>query len=235
MNLMNIRIMHSYKNIFLWIVGVLFLQSCKVTSVKPDDFAKPNQFGPSAEVKISNDTLKSLPLIKDYYNDAKLQSLLQEAVQNNFDVQVATQRLQESVAETRFFKGVLLPEVQANVRAGQRRFGTYTIDGVGNFDTQFSNNLTPEQRLPAPNVPDYYLGLSTQWEVDVWGKLRNLKKGALQRYLASSSVRNAIQTQMVASVANHYYRLMILDYELQILEENKNSFSMPCKKAMKCN
>ena len=44
MNLMNIRIMHSYKNIFLWIVGVLFLQSCKVTSVKPDDFAKPNQY-----------------------------------------------------------------------------------------------------------------------------------------------------------------------------------------------
>ncbi len=222
MNLMNIRIMHSYKNIFLWIVGVLFLQSCKVTSVKPDDFAKPNQFGPSAEVKISNDTLKSLPLIKDYYNDAKLQSLLKEAVQNNFDVQVATQRLQESVAETRFFKGVLLPEVHANVRAGQRRFGTYTIDGVGNFDTQFSTNLTPEQKLPVPNVPDYYLGLSTQWEVDVWGKLRNLKKGALQRYLASSSARNAIQTQMVASVANHYYRLMILDYELQILEENKN-------------
>lgn len=213
---------HKLTSLLLGGIIVMAVTSCKVTDLQPEQFEKPNSFGPETTVpKTAIDTLKQLPLIQDFYKDPLLKSLIAEAVQNNFDIRQAMQRLQESNASLFFYKRGLLPEVQAQARAGQRRFGTYTIDGVGNFDTQFSTNLTPEQRLPLPNIPDYYLGLSTQWEADVWGKLRNLKRGALQQYLSAAHTRDAIQIQMIAEIARHYYHLIILDYELEILEENK--------------
>ncbi len=53
--------------------------------------------------------------------------------------------------------GALLPSLSAVTSAGQQRFGEYTMDGVGNFDTNFSANVPPDRRIPV-NLPDYYLG-----------------------------------------------------------------------------
>lgn len=206
----------------LVLLTFISLYSCKVSAIKPSDFSKPETFPKTAVDEIAKkDTLVKLPIITQFYKDPLLHSLVNEAIQNNFDLQLAVQRMAESNAELRFFRGALMPEVQVDGRAGQRRFGRYTIDGVGNYDTQFSTNLSPEQRLPLPNIPDYYTGVSASWEVDVWGKLRNLKKGSLQKYLSQAHTRDAIQTQLVAEVAKRYFQLIILDFEFQILEENK--------------
>lgn len=211
----------KWKGVVL-LLALFSLYACKTKSLSPADFAKPQSFPITANSEImKKDTLLQLPLISQYYKDPILRDLITEALQQNFDLQLAVQRMGESNAELRFAKGGLFPEVQANGRAGQRRFGAYTIDGVGNYDTQFSTNLSPDQRLPLPNIPDYYAGVSASWEVDVWGKLRNLKRGALQKYLASAQTRDAIQTQLVAEVSKRYFQLIILDYEFQILEENK--------------
>lgn len=207
---------------FVLLVVFASLTACKIKSLAPSDFAKPQAFPTTASSEVmKKDTLMQLPLIQQFYKDPILHNLIADAIAQNFDLQLAVQRMAESNAELRYVKGGLLPEVQANGRAGQRRFGAFTIDGVGNYDTQFSTNLSPEQRLPLPNIPDYYAGISASWEVDVWGKLRNLKRGALQKYLASAQTREAIQTQLVAEVAKRYFQLIILDFEFQILEENK--------------
>ncbi len=69
-------------------------------------------------------------------------------------------------------------------------------------------------------MPDYFLGLRSSWEVDIWGKLKSQKKAAYNRFLSSEKGRQAIVTGLVAEIARHYYELMALDTELDIIRKN---------------
>jgi NodT family efflux transporter outer membrane factor (OMF) lipoprotein len=64
------------------------------------------------------------------------------------------------------------------------------------------------------------VGFQSSWEADVWGKLRNRKKAASARFIASEKARHLIQTLIVAEVARHYYSLLALDSKLIIIREN---------------
>ena len=74
------------------------------------------------------------------------------------------------------------------------------------------------QQIPNP-TPDYFLGARSTWEVDIWGKLRNRRKAAYIRFLASEKGRHAVITSLVAEVARYYYALLALDGELEIHPE----------------
>ena len=62
----------------------------------------------------------------------------------------------------------MLPLVALNVGSSIRKFGLYTMDGAGNISTE----ITPDQIVPI-DLPDFYLGLQSSWEIDVWGRLRS--------------------------------------------------------------
>jgi NodT family efflux transporter outer membrane factor (OMF) lipoprotein len=79
--------------------------------------------------------------------------------------------------------------------------------------------MTPGKLIPI-HLPDYYLGIQTSWELDVWGKLRNKKKAALARYLGTIEAKNLVVTSLVAEVATSYYQLLSLDNQLEIIREN---------------
>ena len=58
------------------------------------------------------------------------------------------------------------------------------MNGVGNYDTNLSDNVQGNQLIPNP-TPDFFLGARSTWEVDLWGKLHNRRKAAYIRFLAS--------------------------------------------------
>ena len=58
------------------------------------------------------------------------------------------------------------------------------------------------------------------WEVDIWKKLRNSKKAAVSRYLATVEGKNFVLTNLVAEVADSYYELIALDSQLEIVKQN---------------
>jgi multidrug efflux system outer membrane protein len=91
---------------------------------------------------------------------------------------------------------------------------------VGNYDTNFSPNIDSDRKLPAPFLPDYFAGLRSSWEVDIWGKLKTQRRAAYTRFLASDKARQAITTSLVAQVASLYYQLLNLDTELDIIRKN---------------
>ena len=64
----------------------------------------------------------------------------------------------------------------------------------------------------------YKLGLSTSWEADIWGKLSSSKRAALASYLATDAAKQAIQTQLIADIANNYFLLLAWDKQLTITE-----------------
>ncbi len=196
-------------------ISLLFI-SCK-TSFEAEEKIT-NAIPKTYEGNLQSDKV-ALPNWKIFFADSTLTNLISKSLQNNFEILSALQRIQQYQSEVVLNKGIRLPDLNFNAIAGQTKFGKYTSDGVGNYDTNFSNNITPDQKMSNP-LPEYYLGLSTQWEIDIWGKLKNKKRAALARYIASENGKRFIITNVIAEVSNLYYELLALDSESEILQNN---------------
>ncbi|MHA4736375.1 efflux transporter outer membrane subunit [Dyadobacter sp. MSC1_007] len=157
---------------------------------------------------------------KTFFTDRHLVALIDTALQNNLDLKMAIQRIEMVRSNVLVAQGALLPAVSADVSGGGRKFGDYTMDGVGNYDTNFSENIDSDRKLPAPFMPDYFVGLRSSWEIDIWGKLKSQKKAAYNRLLATEKAQQAIITSLIAEIARSYYELMALDTELDIIRKN---------------
>ncbi|WP_051040974.1 efflux transporter outer membrane subunit [Fibrisoma limi] len=154
------------------------------------------------------------------FADPNLVALIDTALARNPDLRIALQRIEVARANFGITQGALLPQVDAVVSAGVDRYARYTLNGVGNFDTNLSENITGPNVIPNP-TPDYFVGFRASWELDIWGKLRNQRRAAYTRVLASQEGRNLIITNLAADVARFYYTLLALDAELEIIRENE--------------
>ncbi|MDZ7898499.1 MAG: TolC family protein [Arcicella sp.] len=204
--------------IFYFIVLGFVMGACKITQEIPQNrslLAMPSKFTTK-----SDSSVLALPTIQAFFSDSTLLALIDTAFVNNFDLQTAFQRIEMARAGVRFTQGLGKPDLAANAATGLRKFGNYTIDGVGNFDTRFSNNLDGKQQIPNHVIPDYYVGVQSSWEIDLWGKLKSQKTAAATKFLASEFGKNLIISELVSQIASNYYELLILDNELDFLEEN---------------
>lgn len=136
-------------------------------------------------------TLASLSW-EELFADPHLQALIRRGLEANTDLQVARLQVEEAQATLRQSKLAYLP----------------------------STNLTPEGTLSSFDgkkpQQTYSLGASVSWEIDLFGKLTNAKREARAALLASDAYRQAVQTQVVATVADSYYALLMLDEQISI-------------------
>jgi len=167
----------------------------------------------------SEDTVSTLSF-REVFHDENLRSLIEIALQHNFDLLSAQQRINIAAANLNVAKSAWLPKVEGAVSAGAEKYGDYTQNGVGNFDTNFSDNINGKQEIPYPVIPSYFIGLRSSWELDVWGKLKLQKQAVNARFLATKEGKHLIRTQVIASIAGMYYELTTLDNELQIIKSN---------------
>lgn len=201
------------KNVTLYIllISILLVTGCKpsqtVTQTKSRQI--PGQY--VHEVDTINLAAVSW---REYFGDQNLVGLIDSALTNNFDVSIALQRMEQARAGVQFSKGALLPTVGALAIPKITRYGLYTMDGAGNITT----DIEPGKIVPI-NLPDFLVGIQTSWEADITGKLRNRKKAAVARYLASTEGKNWVVTNLIAEVALTYYALLSLDQELEIIRE----------------
>ena len=155
-----------------------------------------------------------------FFADQTLIGLIDTALQQNLDIRQASQRVEQARANVLERRAALLPSVNATATAGFDRYGRYTLSGVGNYDTNLSQNIDANQVVPTNFTPDYFLGLRSTWEVDLWGRLRSLRNAAQGRLLASEQGRQLVITSIIAEVANNYYELLTLDNQLATLQRN---------------
>lgn len=190
-------------------VCAALLIGCKALPESQPQINLPSSFGKA-------DATKNLPLTrKAYFADSFLIALIDTVIERNLDGRMAMQYVERARAGVLHSRGNLFPAVSVGVGASVRRFGLYTMDGAGNSTTE----IEPGKIVPT-NLPDYVAGLQASWEADVWGKLRNRKKAAAARYLASVEGRHWLITNLVAEAASAYYQLLGLDQQLAILREN---------------
>ena len=147
-----------------------------------------------------------------FFADSALVALIDTAVQANPDLLIALQRVEVARAGVLVARGALLPSVNAVATGGFDRFADYAA--LGQTSTNDGREL--------PNgVPNFFLGLSSAWEIDLWGKLRSRREAAFARLLGSEQGRRLVQTALVAQVASLYYELLTYDNQLAVLGKNK--------------
>lgn len=199
----------------------LLLASCavpKVTSVKearelPDSVA--------AEFVTGESEFSGIDL-KGYFTDPHLLYLFEEVKKANPDFQIARQRVEIANSFLKRSKTELLPSLEVGVQVSGDRYGKYTMEGVGNYDTNLSSNITEEQKINTSFTPNYWMGARSSWEIDAWGKLKNKKLSARNKFLASTEGLKLLQTDLFTDIANLYYDLIALDKRLKIYQDNYN-------------
>ncbi|ANH80301.1 hypothetical protein A8C56_04300 [Niabella ginsenosidivorans] len=169
----------------------------------------------------ATDTLTAARLrFVDFFEDKHLVALIDKVLANNIDNRIEAERVKIAEAYLEARKAALLPAVTAGLHASGTHYGKYTMEGVGNFDTNLSPNIDNSQQIPTVITPDYWLGLSASWEIDLWGKLGNLQTAARERFLATRQGRELLTAALITHTATLYYELVMLDKETAILDKN---------------
>jgi multidrug efflux system outer membrane protein len=139
------------------------------------------------------------------FNEPPLTALIDEALANNLDLQVAMARIDAARAQVTLARGSLYPTVDVGVNAGRAR-----VSRVG---------ATPiPQGFPATG-DDYRLGLNASYELDLWGKYRAATRAAQNDVLASEYARETVRTAIAAEVARAYFQLLAADAQLRLLRD----------------
>ncbi|HWB24725.1 MAG TPA: TolC family protein [Chitinophagaceae bacterium] len=203
------------RNLFFSGIAVIILASCSVPSktVQENSLKVPALF--------SNSDTAGIPPVtwKQYFTDTNLVKLVSDAIENNADLRIAWQRIIIAREGINTSKGMMLPSVSGVISTGVDKYGDYTMNGVGNYDTNLSPNIDKNQHIPTPTT-DIFLGLKSTWEIDAWGKLKAGTRAAFQHYLATQKGRQWLTTQLVATVARLYYELMAYDNNMRIIHKN---------------
>jgi len=140
---------------------------------------------------------------RDYFADPQLQAMIAQALEHNRDLRVAVLRVLEARATFQIRRADQFPTLDVN--AGELRVGVPDNAALANQGS---------------TVSLYYAGASVpSWELDFWGRVRNLKGAALDQFLASDAARRAATVSLVAQVADGYLSLRELDERIVLARE----------------
>jgi outer membrane protein, multidrug efflux system len=204
--------MTAYYKPIVWICLSIFLGGCITPRV---ELKKENKALPPRFTALADSTNTGTLHWREYFGDKNLISLIDSALKKNQELNITMQEINITKNEIRARKGEYLPFVDFAASAGVEKPGRFTRSGA----VEENLEIEPGTAFPEP-FNDYRLGLQASWEIDVWKKLRNAKKAAVLRYLATAEGRNFMITNLIAEIASSYYELMALDNLQDIIEQN---------------
>ncbi len=132
---------------------------------------------------------------QEIFTDTLLQQLIRQGLERNTDLLTAFWQIEEAAALWRSSRLAYLPSL--------------SLSPEGTLSTYDTKKATQTYQLP----------VTASWEIDLFGRLRNASRSAQAALIQSEAYRQAVRTQLIASIANNYYTLLMLDRQLQITEQ----------------
>ncbi|MBB5619065.1 NodT family efflux transporter outer membrane factor (OMF) lipoprotein [Pedobacter cryoconitis] len=199
--------MKPYKSIYTALLLVLVLGACKVSKDIPLPVnAAPEKFRGS----VSTDTasIAALPY-KDFFKEQTIRNLIDTAIINNYDMQIALKNMEAAALLFSQSKLGNIPELNLKVGANSSRPSDNSLNGlqIGQFSQ-------------SKHIEDYSVTGGLSWEADIWRKIANQRNAAGAAFMQSAEVKKAVQTRLVSNIAQSFYRLIMLDTQLEIAKKN---------------
>ena len=132
---------------------------------------------------------------KELFADTLLHSLIELGLENNTDLEIARIKIDQAAGALKSSKLSFFPDVS--------------------FSTQVGVNQ---------NGMSYSLSPTASWEVDIFGRKHNTKEGAKAALASAEAYQQAVQTQLIATIADAYYTLLMLDEQLDISKRTLNTW-----------
>ncbi|MBO9703263.1 MAG: efflux transporter outer membrane subunit [Sporocytophaga sp.] len=196
----------NINNLF-FIVMILVLAACKLSK----DFKTPEV---SLQETYRNTTSTDTATIADvnwktFFVDTTLQKLINDAIANNYDMQIALQNIEGARLQLNQTKWAYFPNAALQITGNSNRPSANSLSGI-----------SANAFLGTTHIEDFSANAALSWEADIWGKIKKQKTGALATYLQSEEARKWMQTNLVANVAEAYINLLMLDAQLAIAKRN---------------
>jgi multidrug efflux system outer membrane protein len=150
--------------------------------------------------------------------DPELQRLVRMAVEENLDLQIAAANIEEFRAQLMIAKFDLVPSLD------------YSGTAFGYRNT--NNNVFPVGPGAVPlggkndglSLSHESADVGLKWEVDLWGRIRRSIEAARAQLLSKSENQRAVILGLVSNVAEAYFNLRGLDYEVEITKRTLKSW-----------
>ena len=135
------------------------------------------------------------------FGDPQLQSLIRTALQQNYDVRIAAERILEAQAQLGVTRSQQYPQLTGGGSYAVQRFPSAQFGGLGSFVSHLGELTT-----------------SASWNIDFWGQYRNATRAARAQLLASQWAQRIVLDTVIQNVAQGYFQLRTLDQELEIAQ-----------------
>jgi multidrug efflux system outer membrane protein len=136
---------------------------------------------------------------REIFGTGELATLIEEALVANSDLNIARERIAQAQSQLTVQRSLLFPTLAMGAAYQRERapglLSENTDSELGTFG------------LSAPS-----------WEIDLWGRLRDLNEAARQNFLATAETQSALRSSIVAQVALAYVDLLELDAEQQVAD-----------------
>ena len=186
---------------------VIFISSCKLgKEYQRPELELPAQFGTVSFADTSS--IADLNW-KSFFTDPTLQGLIEKGLQYNHDLLMAIKRIDIAQQQVKQAKALQLPEAELRIGGQISRPSDNSLNG-----------LSIKNFLGKSYVENYSAAVNLSWEADIWGKIRGQKEAALTAYLQTYEGAKAVQTQLVADIAQGFFNLLMLDKQLEIAKKN---------------
>ena len=157
----------------------------------------------------TTNSLADLPW-RGVFQDPLLQNLIVVALTNNYDLQQAVARVEQARYVVMATRSPLFPQ----------------IGYFGDIDRS-RNSLFNEEFLTdgGATTSSVLAGINATWEIDFWGRIRQMTRAARAQYLATDEAQRSVTITLVSSIATAYYQLLELDQELRIQRAATNAYA----------
>ncbi len=136
------------------------------------------------------------------FGDATLDARVAEALQHNLDLRLATARIDEAAVALGLARSAQWPQVDLG--------GSVTRSRVSAFGSQ---------PVSVAETTSHRVALSTSFEIDLWGRLRNATQAAQDQLLAAVYARDAVQVTLAGTVVQTVFGVRALDVQLAVLDD----------------
>lgn len=175
-------------------INMVLLSSCHIyrNYQRPDNLPTDSLFRDADNQPVTDSlSLGDLPW-QEIFQDTLLQQYIRYGLEHNTDMQTALLRIDQAKAQLTASKLSFLPSLTLSPQ------GTLT------------------STAGSKTVKTYELPVQASWEIDLFGNLRNAKKGTQATLLQQQTYQQAVRSELIAGIANTYYSLLMLDEQVAI-------------------
>lgn len=191
----------QYRYLFIVFLLLVFASCRTGRNYQRPTVLLPEHFNDSSAYTADTTSIADITW-KNYFSDSVLQRLIDSGIGRNYDLQYALRNISISESQVKQADWLWVPQLSAGLSGQYNRFSGNGLSG-SNSGPGISNHYF-----------DYVASVNMSWEIDIWGKFPLQRQASMATYLQNVELAKAVQTRLVADIAQGYFNLLTLDQQL---------------------